>query len=70
MMRNMKKNHHVEIWEQRVNDCKGGIAYCKEELSSNLEAWERKEYEKLLANHESELPGLENQLAYVISLHG
>ncbi|QFR55886.1 hypothetical protein JC221_240 [Yersinia phage JC221] len=69
MMQNMKKNHYVEIWEQRVNDCKGGIAYCETALASDLEPWERKEYSKLLADHKAELPGLEKQLAYVISLN-
>ena len=70
MMQNMKTNHYVEIWQQRVSDCKGGIAYCKEALASDLEPWERKEYEKVLANDEAELPGLEAQLALVIEMHG
>ena len=59
MMQDMKKNHYVDMWEQRVLACKGSIKYCKDALSCDLEAWERKEYEKLLADHENELPGLE-----------
>lgn len=69
MMQDMKKGHYVDMWEQRVSACKGGIAYCEHVLSCDLEAWERKEYEKVLANHKAELPGLEAQLNYVISLN-
>jgi predicted nucleic acid-binding Zn-ribbon protein len=69
MMQNMKKNHYVEMWETRVNECKGKIAYLEEALSSELENWEYNEYSKQLANAKAELPGLEHQLAYVISLN-
>lgn len=65
MMQNIKANHYMSVWEQRVRACKGSIAYCKDMLSYDLEAWERKEYEGVLVDHENELPGLLAQLEKV-----
>lgn len=57
----------IEQWKQRVSDAEGGIAYCDQALASNLEPWERREYEKVKASHLAELPGLKSHLEYLLS---
>ena len=56
----------VAQWKQKVQDAERGIAYCDEALASNLENWERKEYEKVKQNHIAELPALKAHLDYLL----
>lgn len=56
----------VAQWKQMVQDAERGIVYCDEALASNLEAWERKEYEKVKQKHVDELPALKAHLAYLL----
>lgn len=57
----------IEQWKQKVSDAEGGIAYCDQALASDLEPWERKEYEKVKASHAAELPALRSHLDYLLS---
>lgn len=56
----------VAQWKQKVQDAERGIAYCDEALASNLESWERKEYEKVKQSHLNELPALKEHLKYLM----
>ncbi|WPJ49509.1 hypothetical protein RCIP0021_00081 [Klebsiella phage RCIP0021] len=56
----------VAQWKQKVQDAERGIAYCDEALASNLENWERKEYEKVKQRHLNELPALKEHLKYLM----
>ncbi|QDH49159.1 hypothetical protein PHYNN_77 [Pantoea phage Phynn] len=58
----------IQQWKQHVSDAEGGIAYCDQALASDLEPWERKEYEKVKAKHVAELPALRNHLEYLLTL--
>lgn len=57
----------VKQWEQMVQDAERGIAYCNEALASDLEPWERKEYESVKQKHVEELPALKTHLDYLLS---
>ena len=70
MMTNMKKNHYIELVEKELNDCVKGIEYLEYVLSHELEAWERKEYENLLAKRKEELPALNERLDFVCANFG
>lgn len=59
--------HCIEQWTQQVSDAEGGIRYCDEALSYDLEPWERKEYEAVRAKHVAELPVLRIHLDYLLS---
>ena len=56
----------VKQWTQMVQDAERGIAYCNEALASDLEPWERKEYEKVKQHHIAELPALKAHLNYLL----
>lgn len=68
MMQSMPNNHYIDECIRQVDTCKGVIAYCKEALEySELEEWERREYQKQLNMYENILPVLEKQLEQVRS---
>lgn len=48
LMKNIGDNHFEQMWNDKLEANKKEIEYCKEALSSDLEKWERKEYEGML----------------------
>lgn len=57
----------VKQWTRYVQDAERGIAYCDEALASDLEPWERKEYEKVRQSDVDKLPALKEHLAYLLA---
>lgn len=57
----------IADWTQKVKDVENGIAYCDQALATDLEPWERKEYEKVKANYVAEIPALRSHLDYLLA---
>ncbi|QJI10935.1 hypothetical protein GuL6_014 [Buttiauxella phage vB_ButM_GuL6] len=68
MVNGSMQTQAIKQWTQMVQDAERGIAYCNEALASDLEAWERKEYEAVKQKHIDELPALKAHLNYLLNM--
>lgn len=60
-------SHAIEQWKRHIKDAEGVIAYCDQALDSDLEPWERKEFEAVKAAKIAELPALRTHLEWLLS---
>ncbi|QPI17970.1 hypothetical protein POP12_178 [Pectobacterium phage POP12] len=67
-MINMPANHYLNLALDKVANLQGGIDYCMEALSSELELWERKEYTSILQTKQEELLRAKEHLEYMKTL--
>lgn len=57
--------HYIQVWKEKVFSLEGQIEYCNKALASNLEAWERQEYQSVVKSKEIELAEARAQLQRV-----